>query len=60
MAVTTAAVQILGGYGYIKEYPTERFMRDRRHAEPNHCHAQAHSRTLAQAMRTCSGPLAHP
>ena len=28
MAVTTDAVQILGGYGYVKEYPMERFMRD--------------------------------
>ncbi len=28
MAVTTDAVQILGGYGYIKEFPVERFMRD--------------------------------
>jgi alkylation response protein AidB-like acyl-CoA dehydrogenase len=28
MQVTTEAVQILGGYGYIKEYPVERFMRD--------------------------------
>jgi alkylation response protein AidB-like acyl-CoA dehydrogenase len=28
MAVSTEAVQILGGYGYIKEYPAERFMRD--------------------------------
>jgi alkylation response protein AidB-like acyl-CoA dehydrogenase len=26
--VTTEAVQILGGYGYIKEYPVERMMRD--------------------------------
>ena len=26
--MTTEAVQILGGYGYIKEYPVERFMRD--------------------------------
>jgi acyl-CoA dehydrogenase len=28
MSVTTDAVQILGGYGYIKEFPLERFMRD--------------------------------
>ena len=28
MRVTTEAVQVLGGYGYIKEYPVERFMRD--------------------------------
>jgi alkylation response protein AidB-like acyl-CoA dehydrogenase len=28
MAVTVEAVQILGGYGYVKEYPLERMMRD--------------------------------
>jgi alkylation response protein AidB-like acyl-CoA dehydrogenase len=28
MKVTTDAVQILGGYGYMKEYPVERMMRD--------------------------------
>ena len=28
MAVTVDCVQALGGYGYIKEYPVERFMRD--------------------------------
>ena len=28
MEVATEAVQILGGYGYVKEYPVERFMRD--------------------------------
>ena len=28
MQVTVDAVQILGGYGYMKEYPVERFMRD--------------------------------
>jgi alkylation response protein AidB-like acyl-CoA dehydrogenase len=28
MAVTVEAVQVLGGYGYVSEYPVERFMRD--------------------------------
>jgi alkylation response protein AidB-like acyl-CoA dehydrogenase len=28
MFCSTEAVQILGGYGYIKEYPVERYMRD--------------------------------
>src|SRR5699024_12473060 len=28
MDVTTDAVQLLGGYGYVKEYPLERMMRD--------------------------------
>jgi alkylation response protein AidB-like acyl-CoA dehydrogenase len=28
MAVTTDAVQILGGYGYVSDYPVERMMRD--------------------------------
>ena len=28
MSITTDAVQILGGYGYVSDYPVERFMRD--------------------------------
>ena len=28
MKVTTDAVQVLGGYGFVKEYPVERMMRD--------------------------------
>jgi len=30
MFVTTKAMQIYGGYGYIKEYPLERYFRDAR------------------------------
>jgi alkylation response protein AidB-like acyl-CoA dehydrogenase len=28
MWVTTQAVQLFGGYGYVKDYPVERFFRD--------------------------------
>jgi len=28
MKVTTDAVQIFGGYGYMREYPVEKYMRD--------------------------------
>src|SRR6185312_17061829 len=28
MRITTDAVQLLGGYGYTKDYPVERMMRD--------------------------------
>jgi acyl-CoA dehydrogenase len=28
MSVATDAVQLLGGYGFTKEFPVERFMRD--------------------------------
>jgi alkylation response protein AidB-like acyl-CoA dehydrogenase len=28
MEVTTNAVQVLGGYGYTRDYPVERMMRD--------------------------------
>jgi butyryl-CoA dehydrogenase len=28
MEVTTNAVQVLGGYGYVRDYPAERMMRD--------------------------------
>ena len=28
MKVTIEAIQVLGGYGYVNEYPVERMMRD--------------------------------
>ncbi len=30
MLVTTKAIQIFGGYGYVKDYPMERYFRDAR------------------------------
>ena len=33
MAVTVEAVQVLGGYGYVKEYPVERMMRRQDHPD---------------------------
>ena len=37
MKVTTDAVQIFGGYGYTKDYPVERWMRDAKLAQvPGH------------------------
>jgi alkylation response protein AidB-like acyl-CoA dehydrogenase len=35
MKVTTDAVQILGGYGYMKDYPVERMMRDAKVTQVN-------------------------
>jgi hypothetical protein len=28
MAVTTAAVGVLGGYGYVRDFPVERYLRE--------------------------------
>jgi alkylation response protein AidB-like acyl-CoA dehydrogenase len=33
MAVTTDAVQIFGGYGYMRDYPVEKLMRDAKATE---------------------------
>ena len=33
MEITTDAVQLLGGYGYVKDYPVERMMRDAKIAQ---------------------------
>ena len=42
MAVTTQAVQVFGGYGYMRDYPVEKLMRDAKAtelmAEPNERH----------------------
>jgi alkylation response protein AidB-like acyl-CoA dehydrogenase len=33
MWVTTQAIQIFGGYGYVKDYPVERYFRDAKATE---------------------------
>ena len=33
MAITTDAVQIFGGYGYMRDYPVEKLMRDAKATE---------------------------
>ena len=33
MWVTTRAIQIFGGYGYVKDYPVERYFRDAKATE---------------------------
>ena len=39
MRVTTDAVQVLGGYGYVDDYPVERMMRDAKITQPLRGHA---------------------
>jgi alkylation response protein AidB-like acyl-CoA dehydrogenase len=51
MDVTTDAVQILGGYGYIKEYPVERMMRDAKITQIYEGTNEIQRVVIARAMR---------
>ena len=52
MEVTVDAVQVYGGYGFIKEYPVEKLMRARRGGLP---------RSTAPAQRSgCPMPMRLP
>ena len=51
MDVTTDAVQILGGYGYIKEYPVERMMRDAKITQIYEGTNQVQRLVIAREMR---------
>jgi alkylation response protein AidB-like acyl-CoA dehydrogenase len=59
MAVTTDAVQVLGGYGYVTEYPVERMMRDAKITQIYEGTNQIQRLVIAREMRTepRSGPL---
>jgi alkylation response protein AidB-like acyl-CoA dehydrogenase len=50
MEVTTDAVQVLGGYGYIQEYPVERMMRDAKITQIYEGTNQIHRLVIAREM----------
>ena len=51
MAVTTDAVQVLGGYGYVSEYPVERMMRDAKITQIYEGTNEIQRVVIARAMR---------
>ncbi len=55
MSVTTDAVQILGGYGYIEEYPVERMMRDAKITQIYEGANQIQRLVIARELRRGSG-----
>jgi len=50
MAVTTKAVQIHGGYGYIKDYPVERYFRDAKITEIYEGTSEVQRLTIARSL----------
>ncbi len=51
MAVTVEAVQVLGGYGYVKEYPVERMLRDAKITQIYEGTNEIQRLVIARAMR---------
>jgi alkylation response protein AidB-like acyl-CoA dehydrogenase len=51
MKVTVEAVQILGGYGYVKDYPVERMMRDAKITQIYEGTNEIQRLVIARAMR---------
>jgi alkylation response protein AidB-like acyl-CoA dehydrogenase len=51
MRVTVEAVQVLGGYGYVKEYPVERYMRDAKITQIYEGTNEIQRLVIARAMR---------
>src|SRR5881398_255776 len=52
MKVTTDAVQVFGGYGYIKEYPVEKLMRDAKLFQIYEGNSQIQRRVIAREIFT--------
>jgi alkylation response protein AidB-like acyl-CoA dehydrogenase len=51
MAVTVDAVQVLGGYGYVTEYPVERYLRDAKITQIYEGTNEIQRLVIARAMR---------
>jgi acyl-CoA dehydrogenase len=56
MKVTTDAVQVFGGYGYIKEYPVEKLMRDAKLFQIYEGTSQIQRLVIAREIFLPSGP----
>ena len=50
MWVTTKAVQIFGGYGYMRDYPVERYMRDAKLGEIGEGTSEVQRTVIARAL----------
>ncbi len=59
MQVTTDAVQIFGGYGYMKDYPIEKFMRDAKITQIYEGTNQVQRLVIARNLIKESGKLDH-
>lgn len=58
MAVTTDAVQVLGGYGYTREHPVERYMRDAKVMQIVEGTNQIQRVVIARHLRSTYGGIA--
>jgi acyl-CoA dehydrogenase len=56
MRVTTDAVQVLGGYGYIDEFPVERMMRDAKITQLYEGTQQIQRLVIARALAGAASP----
>ena len=59
MKVTTDAVQVFGGYGYMRDYPIEKFMRDAKITQIYEGTNQVQRLVVARNLMKESGTLSH-
>jgi alkylation response protein AidB-like acyl-CoA dehydrogenase len=59
MEVTTDAVQVFGGYGYMRDYPVEKYMRDAKITQIYEGTNQIQRLVVARNLIKESGQLSH-